>query len=148
MIQSMDEARLRVDLAACYRLVALFGWDDLVFTHISVKLPGNAGFLINPYGVLFEEMTASSLVRVDEAANKLVESPHAVNPAGFAFHPRTGDFYFEDNGIGFEEKYLDKIFAVFQRLHGRTEYEGTGIGLAVCRRITDTPIDQIQVGVK
>src|SRR5438128_3310000 len=86
MIQSMDEARLRVDLAACYRLVALFGWDDLVFTHISVKLPGNAGFLINPYGVLFEEMTASSLVRVDEAANKLVESPHAVNPAGFVIH--------------------------------------------------------------
>ena len=82
----MDEQRLRIDLAACYRLVALFGWDDLVFTHISVKLPGNAGFLINPYGLLFDEITASSLVRVDEAANKLAESPHAVNPAGFVIH--------------------------------------------------------------
>lgn len=86
MNSATDETRLRVDLAACYRLVARFGWDDLVFTHISVKLPGNAGFLINPYGMLFEEITASSLIRVDEAANKLGESPHAVNPAGFVIH--------------------------------------------------------------
>jgi ribulose-5-phosphate 4-epimerase/fuculose-1-phosphate aldolase len=86
MTESMDEQRLRVDLAACYRLVALHGWDDLVFTHISVKLPGNAGFLINPYGMLFDEITASSLVRVDEAGNKLTESPHPVNPAGFVIH--------------------------------------------------------------
>jgi ribulose-5-phosphate 4-epimerase/fuculose-1-phosphate aldolase len=86
MTQSMDERRLRVDLAACYRLVALYGWDDIVFTHISVKLPGDAGFLINPYGMLFDEITASSLVRVDEACSKLSESPHPVNPAGFVIH--------------------------------------------------------------
>ena len=86
MTPSTDEQRLRADLAACYRLVALHGWDDLVFTHISVKLPGTAGFLINPYGVLFEEITASGLVRVDEAGNKLSDSPHPVNPAGFVIH--------------------------------------------------------------
>jgi ribulose-5-phosphate 4-epimerase/fuculose-1-phosphate aldolase len=81
-----DEQRLRIDLAACYRLVALYGWDDIVFTHISVKLPGDDGFLINPYGMLFEEITASSLVRIDEAGNKLSDSPHPVNPAGFVIH--------------------------------------------------------------
>ena len=86
MTPSPDEQRLRIDLAACYRLVALFGWDDLVFTHISVKLPGDAGFLINPYGMLFDEITASSLVRVDAAGQKLSESPHPVNPAGFVIH--------------------------------------------------------------
>jgi ribulose-5-phosphate 4-epimerase/fuculose-1-phosphate aldolase len=86
MTQSNDEQRLRVDLAACYRLVALHGWDDIVFTHISVKLPGDQGFLINPYGMLFDEITASSLVRVDAAGNKLSESPHPVNPAGFVIH--------------------------------------------------------------
>ena len=86
MTQSIDEQRLRIDLAACYRLVALYGWDDIVFTHISVKLPGDAGFLINPYGMLFDEITASSLVRVDAAGNKLSESPHPVNPAGFVIH--------------------------------------------------------------
>jgi ribulose-5-phosphate 4-epimerase/fuculose-1-phosphate aldolase len=86
MSWSADERRLRVDLAACYRLVALHGWDDLVFTHISVKLPDDGGFLINPYGLLFEEVTASSLVRVDEDANKIADSPHPVNPAGFVIH--------------------------------------------------------------
>jgi ribulose-5-phosphate 4-epimerase/fuculose-1-phosphate aldolase len=86
MTAPTDEQRLRVDLAACYRLVALHGWDDIVFTHISVKLPGDAGFLINPYGMLFDEITASSLVRVDAAGNKLSESPHPVNPAGFVIH--------------------------------------------------------------
>jgi ribulose-5-phosphate 4-epimerase/fuculose-1-phosphate aldolase len=86
MTPSPDERRLRVDLAACYRLVALYGWDDIVFTHISVRLPGDAGFLINPYGMLFDEITASSLVRVDAAGNKLSESPYPVNPAGFVIH--------------------------------------------------------------
>jgi ribulose-5-phosphate 4-epimerase/fuculose-1-phosphate aldolase len=86
MTPSMDEQRLRVDLAACYRLVALHGWDDIVFTHISARLPGDAGFLINPYGMLFDEITASSLVRVDAAGAKLSDSPHPVNPAGFVIH--------------------------------------------------------------
>ncbi|MBM3386690.1 MAG: class II aldolase/adducin family protein [Betaproteobacteria bacterium] len=86
-----DEWALRVDLAACYRLVALYGWSDLVFTHISAKLPacvtgGEALFLINPYGLMFEEVTASSLIKVDMACNKVSDSPHPVNPAGFVIH--------------------------------------------------------------
>ena len=86
-----DEWQLRVDLAACYRLVALYGWSDLVFTHISAKLPasvtgGDEQFLINPYGLMFDEITASSLVKVDMACHKLDDSPHPVNPAGFVIH--------------------------------------------------------------
>lgn len=84
------EWRLRVDLAACYRLVALYGWTDLVFTHISVPLPSDAGenqqFLLNPYGLLFEEITASSLIRIDAQGNKLSYSPFPVTPAGFTIH--------------------------------------------------------------
>jgi ribulose-5-phosphate 4-epimerase/fuculose-1-phosphate aldolase len=81
------EWRLRVDLAAAYRLVALFGWDDLVFTHISARLPDQHDqFLINPYGLMFEEITASSLVRVDSQGRKLDESPFDINPAGFVIH--------------------------------------------------------------
>ncbi len=82
-----EEWALRVDLAACYRLVADYGWDDLVFTHISARLPGTEdAFLINPYGMMFEEITASSLVKVDSLGNKLAESPFPVNPAGFTIH--------------------------------------------------------------
>jgi ribulose-5-phosphate 4-epimerase/fuculose-1-phosphate aldolase len=81
------ERELRVDLAACYRLAALFGWDDLVFTHISARIPGkDHHFLINPYGLLFDEITASSLVKVDQAGEKVEPSPHPVNPAGFVIH--------------------------------------------------------------
>ena len=99
---SPAEWQLRVDLAACYRLVAEFGWSDLVFTHISARLPDEPGeqaiekipgqlpkqdrFLINPYGLMFDEITASSLVRIDTAGNKLDDSPFAVNPAGFTIH--------------------------------------------------------------
>jgi len=82
-----DEWQTRVDLAAAYRLVALFKWDDLVFTHISARIPGRDNeFLINPYGLMFEEITASSLVRIDTAGNKLDDSPFPVNPAGFTIH--------------------------------------------------------------
>jgi ribulose-5-phosphate 4-epimerase/fuculose-1-phosphate aldolase len=81
------EWRLRVDVAACYRLIALHGWDDLVFTHISARLPGpEHHFLINPYGMMFGEITASSLVKVDESCRKLMDSPFPVNPAGFVIH--------------------------------------------------------------
>ena len=77
----------RVQLAACYRLVALFGWDDLIFTHISARLPGpEHQFLINPYGLLFEEITASSLVTVDLEGRKQMDSPYDINPAGFTIH--------------------------------------------------------------
>ena len=82
-----DEQQMRIDLAACYRLIALYGWDDLVFTHISARVPGpDEHFLINPYGMLFEEITASSLVKVDLDGNKVTESPHPINPAGFVIH--------------------------------------------------------------
>lgn len=84
---SDEEWATRVDLAACYRLVARFGWDDLVFTHISARVPGpEHHFLINPYGMFFEEITASSLVKVDQDANKVLDSPYEVNPAGFTIH--------------------------------------------------------------
>lgn len=84
---SDDEWQTRVDLAACYRLIALYGWDDLVFTHISARVPGpHEHFLINAYGQLFEEMTASSLVKVDLDGQVVLDSPYPVNPAGFTIH--------------------------------------------------------------
>jgi ribulose-5-phosphate 4-epimerase/fuculose-1-phosphate aldolase len=88
---SAEEWQLRLDLAACYRLVALYGWSDLIFTHISAKLPESVSgkehqFLINPYGLMFDEITASSLVKVDMQCNKLNDTPFPVNPAGFVIH--------------------------------------------------------------
>ncbi|WP_298933411.1 class II aldolase/adducin family protein [uncultured Ramlibacter sp.] len=86
-VVSEAEWKLRVDLAAAYRLVALYGWSDLVFTHISARIPGpEHHFLINPYGLMFDEITASSLVKVDLHCNKLIASPFPVNPAGFVIH--------------------------------------------------------------
>ncbi len=86
-VVSADEWQLRCDLAACYRLIALYGWSDLVFTHISARIPGpEHHFLINPYGLMFDEITASSLVKVDQACNQLIDSPFPVNPAGFVIH--------------------------------------------------------------
>lgn len=84
---SAEEWALRVDLAACYRLVAHHGWADLVFTHISARVPGaDAHFLINPFGLLFSEITASSLVKVDQDGRAVDDSPWPVNPAGFVIH--------------------------------------------------------------
>ena len=85
---SNEEWQTRVDLAACYRLVAQYGWDDLVFTHITAKIPGVENqFLINPYGMMFGEITASSLVKIDLGGNKLdTDNPFPVNPAGFTIH--------------------------------------------------------------
>ena len=84
---SDEEWDLRVDLAACYRLIAMHGWDDLVFTHISARVPGDdEHFLINAYGLLFEEMTASSLIKIDLNGNKVLDSPYPVNEAGFVIH--------------------------------------------------------------
>jgi ribulose-5-phosphate 4-epimerase/fuculose-1-phosphate aldolase len=81
------EWQLRVDLAACYRLVAHYHWDDLIFTHISARLPGpEHHFLINPYGMTFDEITASSLVKIDLDGKKLMASPYEINPAGFTIH--------------------------------------------------------------
>ena len=85
---SEQEWQTRVDLAACYRLVAQYGWDDLVFTHITAKIHGaDNQFLINPYGMMFEEITASSLVKIDRDGNKLdTNNPYSINPAGFVIH--------------------------------------------------------------
>ncbi|UAW97857.1 class II aldolase/adducin family protein [Halopseudomonas nanhaiensis] len=83
---SAEEWQTRVDLAACYRLIAMYGWDDVVFTHVSAKIPGTEHFLINPYGMMFEEITASSLVKIDLQGNKLMDSPYDINPAGFTIH--------------------------------------------------------------
>jgi len=77
----------RVNLAACYRLIAYYGWDDLVDTHISARVPGpDHHFLINPHGLMFDEMTASSLVKVDLDGNLLTNGPYSINPAGFTIH--------------------------------------------------------------
>src|ERR1700754_3460227 len=77
----------RVNLAAAYRLVAFYGWDDMVDTHISARVPGpEHHFLINPYGLLFDEITASSLVKVDLDGNQLTKSDYSINPAGFTIH--------------------------------------------------------------
>jgi ribulose-5-phosphate 4-epimerase/fuculose-1-phosphate aldolase len=84
---SPEEWQLRVELAAAYRLAAMYGWTDLVYTHISVRVPGpEHQFLINPFGMMFDEITASSLVKVDQQGNLLSESPFPVNPAGFTIH--------------------------------------------------------------
>ncbi len=84
---SREEWESRVNLAAAYRLVALYGWDDLVFTHISARIAGpEHHFLINPYGLMFEEITASSLVKVDLDGKKVMDSPYEINPAGFTIH--------------------------------------------------------------
>ncbi len=84
---TLDEWQTRVNLAACYRLVAMYGWDDLIFTHISARIPGtDHHFLINPYGYLFDEITASSLVRVDLEGNILSNTDSFINPAGFTIH--------------------------------------------------------------
>src|SRR5437016_14404871 len=84
---SQEEWQARVDLAAAYRLVALYGWDDLIFTHISTRVPdAEHHFLLNPYGMMFDEVTASSLVKVDLDGKKVLDSPYFINPAGFTIH--------------------------------------------------------------
>jgi ribulose-5-phosphate 4-epimerase/fuculose-1-phosphate aldolase len=82
-----EEWALRVRLAACYRVVDLLGWSEVIMNHISVRVPGPEGhFLINPYGLHYEEMTASNLLKIDVQGNKISESPHPFNPAGFVIH--------------------------------------------------------------
>ncbi len=82
-----EEWEQRVALAAAYRLVAHYRWDDLIFTHLSARVPGREHhFLINPYGMTFDEITASSLIKVDLAGRKVMDSPYQINPAGFTIH--------------------------------------------------------------
>jgi ribulose-5-phosphate 4-epimerase/fuculose-1-phosphate aldolase len=82
-----EEWKIRVDLAAAYRLVAYYGWDDLIFTHLSARVPGpEHHFLLNPYNLMFEEVTASSLVKVDMSGNPVEPTPFITNAAGFTIH--------------------------------------------------------------
>lgn len=84
---SAEEWQLRVDLAACYRLVHRFGWSDLVYNHITARVPGAAhGYLINPYGLAYDEITASNLIKIDLDGNILDDTPYEINPAGFVIH--------------------------------------------------------------
>src|ERR1700722_11584778 len=84
---SSDEWELRLDLAASYRLCANYGWDDALATHISARVPGtDHHFLINPYGLLFKEITASSLVKIDLVGRQVQPTRYDVNPAGFIIH--------------------------------------------------------------
>ena len=83
---STGEWQLRLDLAACYRLVAHFGWDDLIYTHLSARLPGTDHYLVNAFGLTFDEVTASNLVKVDLAGKILDDTPFQINPAGFTIH--------------------------------------------------------------
>jgi ribulose-5-phosphate 4-epimerase/fuculose-1-phosphate aldolase len=84
---SAEEWQVRIDLAAAYRLVAHYGWDDLIFTHLSARVPGpEHHFLINPYGMMFDEITASSLVKINLQGEIVAPSPYFINPAGFTIH--------------------------------------------------------------
>ena len=84
---SPEEWKIRVDLAAAYRLVAYYGWDDIIFTHLSARVPGpEHHFLLNPYNLMFEEVTASSLVKVDMEGKPVAPTPFLTNPAGFTIH--------------------------------------------------------------
>ena len=83
---SPEEWEARCDLAACYRLVDQYGWSDLFGTHISLRVPGTDDFLLNPYGMLFDEITASSLIKVDQDGNVIGDSDYPINPAGFTIH--------------------------------------------------------------
>lgn len=84
---SEEEWKARCDLAALYRLVRMHEWDDLFFTHISMRVPGpDEHFLINPFGLLYEDVTASNMVKVDLEGNVLPPSRYGINPAGFTIH--------------------------------------------------------------
>ena len=83
---SEQEWQLRVDLAACYRLVEHMRWGDLIYTHMSARLPGTEHYLVNAFGLSFDEVTASNLVKVDLQGNILDDTPFEINPAGFTIH--------------------------------------------------------------
>lgn len=84
---SQTEHELRVQLAACYRVFDYLGWSELIFNHITVKLPGDdSHFLINPYGLAYSEVTASNLLKVDINGNVIDDSPYKANPAGMLIH--------------------------------------------------------------
>jgi ribulose-5-phosphate 4-epimerase/fuculose-1-phosphate aldolase len=86
-----DEWKARIELAACYRVFAMLGWTEMIYNHITVRVPGSVSgtekhFLINPFGLHYSEVTASNLIKIDLQGNKLSDSPHPINPAGFTVH--------------------------------------------------------------
>jgi len=83
---SPEEWQARLDLAACYRLFDMFGWSESIYNHITLRVPGEDAWLINPYGLLWDEVTASNLVKVDRDGNKMGDNPYPVNKAGFTQH--------------------------------------------------------------
>jgi ribulose-5-phosphate 4-epimerase/fuculose-1-phosphate aldolase len=144
-----DEAELRVQLAACYRLVAHFGLDDLIYNHISARIPGTEHFLINPYGLLFSEVTASCFVTIDLEGNAVVPTPYEVNRAGFVIHsaihsgrPDAACVLHTHSEAATAISALEEgllplsQFAMrFQGAMGRHEYEGVAIELGERERL-------------
>ena len=122
---SPEQWAMRTDLAAAYRAVAMYGWDDLVFTHISARVPGPGHhFLINPYGMMFEEITASSLVMVNLTGEKVMESPFEINPAGFTIHSAVHEAR-EDAAC-----VIEAILALDWQLPDELEVAGTVLALS------------------
>ncbi len=114
---SEEEWQTRVDLAAAYRLVALYGWDDLIFTHISARVPGSEHhFLLNPYGMMFDEVRASDLVKVDLRGNIVMESTYFINPAGFTIHSAVHEA--REDAICVMHLHTDYGIAVSAQKHG------------------------------
>lgn len=123
---SPEEWKARVDLAAMYRLTALHGWDDMIFTHISHRVPGpEHHFLINPYGTFFEEMTASALVKVDLDGNIVDETDSFINPAGFTIHSAVHAA--KDNAHCVMHVHTDDGVAVSAQAHGLLPISQTGM---------------------
>ncbi|MEM9669280.1 MAG: class II aldolase/adducin family protein [Pseudomonadota bacterium] len=123
---SDEEWKARVDLAALYRLTALHGWDDMIFTHISMRVPGpEHHFLINPYGMFFEEITASSLVKVDLDGNVVNQTDALVNPAGFTIHSAV--HMAREDAICVMHLHTDDGVAVSAQAHGLLPISQTGM---------------------
>ncbi len=145
------EWKVRVDLAACYRLVALEGWTDLTATHISARVPGEDAFLLNPYDLMFEEITASSLIKMDFNRNKLVENGYQFNPAGYTIHSAVLRGRTDVNAalhthtpagmaISALKKGLLPITQHALRFYDNIsyhDYEGIALDLAECERLID-----------
>ncbi|MFS7875236.1 class II aldolase/adducin family protein [Streptomyces asiaticus] len=147
---SDEEHRLRRELAAVYRLVAHFRMTDLIFTHISVRLPGpEHHFLINPYGLLFEEITASNLVKIDLSGHPVEDSPYPVNPAGFVIHSAIHAARPDAQcvlhthtkagcAVAAQEDGLLPLNQISMEFYGRVgyhDYEGVALNLAEQRRL-------------
>ncbi|MFI0773976.1 class II aldolase/adducin family protein [Streptomyces sp. NPDC021212] len=147
---SAEERRLRRELAAVYRLVAHFRMTDLIFTHISARVPGpEQHFLINPYGLLFEEITASNLVKIDLSGHPVEETPHPVNPAGFVIHSAVHASRADAHcvlhthtragcAVAAQEDGLLPLNQISMEFYGRLgyhDYEGVALNLAEQRRL-------------